>query len=192
EKVEKAAIERAKLFLMPAALNAEEEKKIQDWNETLWKSLDGWAMTDPMHKDLVTTLKAAYYQSQVRIEEYFIDKNIRPENAKFLALATLKNIVAPYLERFIYCKKRRCCNTGVFYISFSAFQSKSFSSIKPLFVLADIKTKGTSFGIVGSSRDFNSSSIKSALVIASTRGLSSNSSLYIFNSLTKMSYCFSM
>ncbi len=101
EKVEKAANERAKLFLMPAALNAEEEKKIQDWNETLWKSLDGWAMTDPMHKDLVTTLKAAYYQSQVRIEEYFIDKNIRSENAKFLALTTLKNIVAPYLERFI-------------------------------------------------------------------------------------------
>lgn len=100
-KLAGAASDRAQLYLSPKALNGLEEKKLNDWNRNLWNGLNGWAARDPMHERIVTAFKLTYYQSQVRLEDFFMDKGFKKDEAEGLALATLKSLVGYHLERFV-------------------------------------------------------------------------------------------
>jgi hypothetical protein len=42
-----------------------------------------------------------YFQSQVRLEDYFMDKGYKPKEAKALALAALHTLVAYHMQRFV-------------------------------------------------------------------------------------------
>lgn len=75
-------------------------KELKQWNESLWTNLTGWSKRDPMHAEVATVLKVAFFQTQVRIEEYFIEKGKKPEVARLHAIATLKAMVGKDLERF--------------------------------------------------------------------------------------------
>lgn len=92
---------RAQLFLAPRALDQEETQFVEQWNDRLLANLSAWGSRDPLHDKLVTSLKVAYFQSQVRLEDYYMDKGFNAEQAKGLALATLKTIVGYPLERFV-------------------------------------------------------------------------------------------
>ncbi len=81
--------------------NQESPKSAKDWNSKLWKGLNAWAELDPLHGSRVNALKVAFYQSQVRIEAYFIETGMKPEKAKSLATSTLRHLVGNSLERFI-------------------------------------------------------------------------------------------
>lgn len=99
-KIASYASARAQLFLAPRTLDAQERKFVDQWNEQLWASINSWAARDPLNQKISTTLKVAFFQSQVRLEDYFMDKGFSLEDAKGLALATLKTIVGYPLERF--------------------------------------------------------------------------------------------
>lgn len=101
QKMAQGASLRALLFLTPQPLNNADASDLDNWNNRLMAGLDGWAARDPMHKDIVTAFKAAYFQSQVRLEDYFMDKGFDESEAKPLALATLRTIVGYHLERFV-------------------------------------------------------------------------------------------
>lgn len=75
-------------------------KEIKQWNESLWTNLTGWSKRDPMHAEIATVLKVAFFQTQIRIEEYFIEKGKKPEVARLHAIATLKAMTGKDLERF--------------------------------------------------------------------------------------------
>jgi len=75
-------------------------KELKSWNESLWTNLTGWSKRDPMHAEVMTAFKVAFFQSQVRIEEYFIEKGKKPEAARLHAIATLKAMAGKSLERF--------------------------------------------------------------------------------------------
>lgn len=92
---------RAQLFLAPRALDASENQFVDQWNEQLLANLNAWGSRDPLHQKIVTALKVAYFQSQVRLEDYYMDKGFSLAEAKGLALATLKTIVGYPLERFV-------------------------------------------------------------------------------------------
>lgn len=92
---------RAQLFLAPRALDAQEKQFVEQWNDQLWNNLNAWASRDPLHQKIITSLKVSYFQSQVRLEDYFMNKGFNLEEAKGLALATLKTIVGYSLERFV-------------------------------------------------------------------------------------------
>ncbi|PHN03053.1 hypothetical protein [Flavilitoribacter nigricans] len=92
---------RAQLFLAPRALDAQENQFVDQWNDQLWANLNAWGSRDPLHQKLVTALKVAYFQSQVRLEDYYMNKGFSLAEAKGLALATLKTIVGYPLERFV-------------------------------------------------------------------------------------------
>ncbi len=92
---------RAQLFLAPRALDASENQFVEQWNDQLWANLNAWGTRDPLHQKMVTALKVAYFQSQVRLEDYYMDKGFNLAEAKGLALATLKTIVGYPLERFV-------------------------------------------------------------------------------------------
>jgi len=75
-------------------------KELKEWNDSLWTNLTGWSKRDPMHAEIATVLKVAFFQSQVRIEEYFISKGKKPAAARLHAIATLKALAGKDLERF--------------------------------------------------------------------------------------------
>lgn len=96
-----AASRRAQLFMAPLPLDKRSVAELESWNRSIWKGLNTWANSDPLHEELVTALKISYFQSQVRLEDYFMDQGFKVEDAKGLALATLESLVGYYLQRFI-------------------------------------------------------------------------------------------
>lgn len=96
-----AAAQRARLFSAPAAPQKENEISLENWNIRVWKGLDAWAQRDPLNKEMVTAFRAAYHQSQVRLEDHFMDKGFNAEAARSLALQTLQTLTAHHLQRFL-------------------------------------------------------------------------------------------
>lgn len=96
-----AAALRTMLYNAPKPLSAADIKDTESWYNKLIKGLDNWAVNDPVNKQTVTAFKTVFYQSQVRLEDYFMDKGFKTDAAKSLALVTLRTLVEYHLERFI-------------------------------------------------------------------------------------------
>lgn len=95
------ASKRAHLFTSPKSLSATELKTIEEWNTDLWNNLNAWSSRDPIHQRVVVALKVTYFQSQVRLEDYFMNQGFSADEAKGLSLATLETLVGYYLDRFV-------------------------------------------------------------------------------------------
>lgn len=96
----KEAAARTSLMLTQQPLSANLNQEMETWNTRLWQGVSIWGNADPIHKRMTTSLKVAYYQAQVRLEDYFMDKGFRENEAKGLALATLRSVVGTELDRF--------------------------------------------------------------------------------------------
>ncbi|MFM9951608.1 MAG: hypothetical protein ACKV1O_26990 [Saprospiraceae bacterium] len=96
-----ATSRRAQLSLSTKALTDKELKETENWNARTWVGLNGWATRDPLNEQMVAAFKVVFFQSQVLLEDYYMDRGIKAEDAKGLALATLKTLVGPYVERFV-------------------------------------------------------------------------------------------
>ncbi|MCB0598898.1 MAG: SPOR domain-containing protein [Lewinellaceae bacterium] len=101
ERLSQAAAERSRLYAAPSALNSAEAKAVESWNSNLLRGLDAWAVQDPLHRQLTSAFKVAYFQAQVRLEDYFMNKGYKVDQARGLALATLHTLVAYHLQRFV-------------------------------------------------------------------------------------------
>ncbi len=95
------ASKRAGMFLAPKALTKDEVKAADVWHTQLWEGLNAWADKDPLNRNLVLAMKIVYYQSEVRLEDFYMDRGFNQEQSKSLALATLKTMVGYHLERFV-------------------------------------------------------------------------------------------
>ncbi len=84
---------RAMLALSPQPLSALEKKQAEDWHTALQKGLKAWAAKDPLHQKLVRPLRIAYFQSFVRLEDFYMDKGFKAKEARGLALAVLHSLV---------------------------------------------------------------------------------------------------
>lgn len=91
---------RAQLYTTSASLENANQASYERWNRELWVAMNNWAMSDPLHQRMVNALKIAYFQSQVRLEDFFMDKGFKYEDASGLALATLETLVGRDLKRF--------------------------------------------------------------------------------------------
>jgi len=100
-RLAEAASYRSRLFLVPKPLSASDEEALKSWDARLWQNLEGWATRDPLHEDLVTALKLAYYQAQVLVEDHYMNEGFSENEAKGLALAVLQTLVEYHLERFV-------------------------------------------------------------------------------------------
>ncbi len=96
-----AIAKRAKLFNVPSAPLKEEEVALENWQIRLWRGLDAWAQRDILNQDLIKAFRMAYFQSQVRLEDHFMDKGFNAEAARFLALSTLQTLLTHHLQRFL-------------------------------------------------------------------------------------------
>ncbi len=96
-----AASYRARLFMVPQPLATEDLQAVKAWDLRLWQNLETWAARDPLHEDLVMALKLSYYQSQVLLEDHFLNEGFSENESKGLALAVLQTLVEYHLERFV-------------------------------------------------------------------------------------------
>lgn len=93
---------RQQLYAARQPLSTSAASRANSWNSTLWTNLDNWATEDPIHAHMHSAFRLAYYQTQVLLEDYYMDKGFNADAAKDLALATLQNMVGADLERFLY------------------------------------------------------------------------------------------
>ncbi len=100
-KLAASSAKRSQIFLAPNSLTKEEKSSAEAWNQDLWTNLNAWANRDPLHEKSVVALKIAYYQSAVRLEDYFMDQGYSARDAKAFTLVTLRTLVADHLDRFV-------------------------------------------------------------------------------------------
>lgn len=99
-KLNAAAVKRYQLSLTASPLHASEETLLNNWERSTWANISQWASTDLFLLETTNALRFAYYQSQVRLEDYYMDKGFEPRAAKTLALASLQAIIGVAFERF--------------------------------------------------------------------------------------------
>ena len=75
-------------------------KETEVWQNTLFSKLNTWATSDILHQNKFTAFRILYFQSLVRLEDYFLDKGLGQEEAKHLAIAAVRTIAGPSLVRF--------------------------------------------------------------------------------------------
>ena len=90
----------SRLATSSKGLGSTMQKDLEDWHTNLWNGLDAWAGKDDLHLQMTRALKLAYYQSQVRLEDYYMNKGFKKEQAMTLALASLKSLVDHQLQRY--------------------------------------------------------------------------------------------
>lgn len=100
-KIANSQTELAQLYLAPESMGWNERKALMDWDESVWKGIDGWATRDPLLAEISTALKISYFQTYVLLEDFYMDEGFDEKDAKGLALATLKALVGHHFERFI-------------------------------------------------------------------------------------------
>jgi hypothetical protein len=90
-----------RLYLSPTALSQIEAQGLNAWNDLLWQNLSTWQSRDPLHQKIVSAMQLAYFQTQVQLEDHFMDKGFSAPQAKALALSVLKAMVGDHLDRFV-------------------------------------------------------------------------------------------
>ena len=95
------ARERAFFYNNPAALTKVEKNDISVWHKSFWTALNEWGNSDPIHDQRCVALKVAYFQSQVRLEDYFMDKRFSYKDAKPMAMAVLKTIIGSHFQDYM-------------------------------------------------------------------------------------------
>lgn len=99
-KLNAAAVKRYQLSLTEKPFDPAQAALLNNWHTSVWNNIDQWASTDPFLLNTTNALRFAYYQSQVRLEDYYMDKGFGYQEAKTLALASLQATVGVAFERF--------------------------------------------------------------------------------------------
>lgn len=93
--------QRSELAGARQALNAAAATRVNNWASTVWANLEDWAVEDPLHAQIFSAFRISYHQSQVRLEDHYMDQGLSYLNAKDLATAMLQNLIGAQLDRFL-------------------------------------------------------------------------------------------
>jgi len=81
------------LYLFPEKLSKDQKKATDQWLIDFWKQLAASGTAYPVLGKNLATLKVLFFQSQVVLEDYFMNKEFTPDAAEGLALSVLKTYV---------------------------------------------------------------------------------------------------
>lgn len=93
--------QRPALFTSNSPLENAAATRTRNWAATVWTSLDDWATEDPLHAQIFSAFRLSYHQTQVRLEDHYMDMGLSPMDARDLATAMLQNLIAAQLDRFL-------------------------------------------------------------------------------------------
>jgi len=99
EEVERTTAQRAKMLLSPQKLTDDQRTEVLIWNQEFWEKIAKWSEKAAILKRWSLPLKASYLHSQIRLEDYFINKGSSPQEATGQAIFVLKTMVEPYLKQ---------------------------------------------------------------------------------------------
>jgi len=91
---------RSRLLLAPNNLSQDAHVAISQWNKNLWLKMDEWGAKDGLHSKLLTPLKLSYFQTLVRLEDYYMDKGFDSRTATALGLKVMKTFVESPLSQY--------------------------------------------------------------------------------------------
>ena len=91
----------ASYFLNPQAPDPATQKELKQWSAALWTNLNAWSSRDPMFTEMANALKITWFQTQVLLEDYYMNYGLKAPEATALALATIKAIAGEDLKRFL-------------------------------------------------------------------------------------------
>ncbi|MFT6000000.1 MAG: hypothetical protein ACI81P_002459 [Neolewinella sp.] len=93
--------QRAQLSVARQPLNGTAASRVNNWASTIWTNLGDWATEDPLHAQIFSAFRLSYHQSQVRLEDHYMDQGLSAIAAKDLAAAMLQNLTGAQLDRFL-------------------------------------------------------------------------------------------
>ena len=100
EALQEAAGRQNILYYQTTGLPATEATILETWQQNLFRNVDRWAGSDPLLAPTAMALKMAYFQSQVRIEDHYLDQGVSEAVARQLSIAALRAIAGVPLKRF--------------------------------------------------------------------------------------------
>ena len=98
--VKQATDHRTQLLAGKVQVSATEQTQLDAWSTELLNKLNIWAAQDPLHAELVRTFRVVFYQTQMELENHFINQGMPVPKARYMALATEHTMVSPFLQRF--------------------------------------------------------------------------------------------
>lgn len=98
--IKQAADHRTQLLAGKVQVSAAEQTQLDAWSTELLNKLNIWAAQDPLHAELVRTFRVVFYQTQMELENHFINQGMPVPKARYMALATEHTLVSPFLQRF--------------------------------------------------------------------------------------------
>lgn len=101
DRDEEMATTRTTLLARSTPLDAAPASEARNWENATWTNLDEWATQDPLHARMLSALRVAYYQSQARLEAMYQQRGLGAIEARDLATAALRNLLAGDLDRFL-------------------------------------------------------------------------------------------
>lgn len=93
--------QRSELTGARQPLNAAAATRVNNWASTIWANLEDWAVEDPLHAQIFSAFRITFHQSQVRLEDHYMDQGLAPLDARDLASAMLQNLIGAQLDRFL-------------------------------------------------------------------------------------------
>lgn len=93
--------QRDQLSVARQPLNETAASRVNTWAVTVWENLEEWATEDPLHAQIFSAFRLSYHQSQVRLEDHYMDQGLSANAAKDLAAAMLQNLTGAHLDRFL-------------------------------------------------------------------------------------------
>ena len=101
DRDQELAAGRSALLSSASPLSPVASSEARNWEDATWTNLNEWATLDPLHARLLTALRVAYFQSQVRLEAMYQERGLTPIQSRDLATAALRNLLAGDLDRFL-------------------------------------------------------------------------------------------
>ncbi len=98
--IKQAADHRTQLLAGKVQVSATEQTQLDAWSTELLNKPNIWAAQDPLHAELVRTFRVVFYQTQMELENHFINQGMPVPKARYMALATEHTLVSPFLQRF--------------------------------------------------------------------------------------------
>jgi peptidoglycan hydrolase-like protein with peptidoglycan-binding domain len=87
--------------LNPTKLSESQAAAARQWQNSLQIKLMGWSAPNPMLADMAVAFKLLYFQTLVLLEDYYMDKGLKVEEAEALGIATLQALLGPRLAGFV-------------------------------------------------------------------------------------------
>lgn len=101
ERAGQMLAQRRPLYAQNSVLTPAEATRVRNWAATVWTNLDDWATEDPLHAQIFSAFRVAYHQTQVRLENHYVNAGLGDTEATDLATAMLQNLLGAKLDRFL-------------------------------------------------------------------------------------------